>query len=100
MTKSTFILPMETIVKHTVSVSGWSASCMNCGESFAGGNAVCHGCGTVFVFAASEKVGPGVIDQMRNYANAHGLELIGYSDGGCLEMGGGSVFSFDTYPSL
>jgi len=90
---------METIAKHTVSVGGYYATCMNCGENYLGG-ATCNDCGTVFVFAASEKVGTGVIDHMKTYASAHGLELIGYSDGSCLRMGGGNVISFDTYPSM
>lgn len=99
MIQSTFVLPMETIAKHTVSVGGYYAKCMNCWENYLG-EAACIGCNTVFVFVASEKIGTGVIDQMRDYASTHGLELIGYSDASCLAMGGGNLISLDTYPSM
>ena len=99
MTQSTFVLPMETIARHTVSVGGSYSTCMNCGEGYLG-EAACNGCETVFAFVASEKIGPGVIDQMRDFAIAHELDWIGYSNGICNEMGGGKLTSFDTYPPM
>ena len=89
-------LPMTVISKHTVSVGGFHATCMNCGANYFGESA-CTGCGTVFVFAASEKMGPGVIDLILEYANNHGLELIGYSGGGCVRLGGGDILNEDIY---
>lgn len=87
---------MATIAKHTVSVGGSRSHCMNCEANWLGTD-TCPRCGTTFVFAASEQMGPDVLGTMRDFAARNGLELIGYSGGGSVMTRDAHILNEDEY---